>query len=106
MTRTRADEEPADLYHGFITPQTSGVVRLPRDVRERLMLSRSGVQLEVTERPDGVIELRGVVPVPADQQWFWTQRWQAMEREADADIAAGRVVGADSAEEMLRLLDK
>jgi hypothetical protein len=29
--------------------------------------------------------------IPADQLWFWTPEWQAKEREADADRAAGRV---------------
>jgi hypothetical protein len=29
--------------------------------------------------------------IPADQRWFWTPEWQAKEREADADRAAGRV---------------
>jgi hypothetical protein len=24
------------------------------------------------------------------QAWLWTERWQEMEREADADYAAGR----------------
>jgi antitoxin PrlF len=28
-----------------------------------------------------------------DQAWFWTDGWQAGEREADADIAAGRTSG-------------
>ena len=28
--------------------------------------------------------------VNADQAWFWTERWQAMERDADADFAAVR----------------
>jgi hypothetical protein len=28
--------------------------------------------------------------IPADQLWFWTPEWQAKEREADADLAAGR----------------
>lgn len=38
-----------------------------------------------------------------DQAWYWTERWQAGEREADADKAAGRVSRAyDSAEDMLR----
>jgi hypothetical protein len=27
---------------------------------------------------------------PRDQRWFWTKEWQAGEREAEADIAAGR----------------
>lgn len=26
-----------------------------------------------------------------DQAWFWTEEWQAGEREADADLEAGRV---------------
>jgi hypothetical protein len=29
--------------------------------------------------------------VTDDQTWFWTPEWQAGEREADADVAAGRV---------------
>lgn len=43
--------------------------------------------------------------VPADQAWFWTDRWQAMEREADADIAAGRVTVVDGATELIAHLD-
>ena len=27
--------------------------------------------------------------VPPDQEWFWTPEWQAGEREADEQIAAG-----------------
>lgn len=61
--------------------------------------------MEVAERADGVIELRPHLPVPADQQWFWTERWQAMEREADEDIAAGRVAQFDSAGDFLADLD-
>jgi len=33
--------------------------------------------------------------VAADQRWFWTERWQAMEREVDAHVAAGRVTVHD-----------
>ena len=27
--------------------------------------------------------------IPPDQAWFWTERWQRMEQEAQADIEAG-----------------
>jgi hypothetical protein len=40
-----------------------------------------------------------------DQAWFWTEDWQRKEREADADIAAGRTSGPHSTEEFLALLD-
>ena len=55
------------------------------------------------ERDDGRIELVPVVAVPADQAWFWTDRWQAMEREADADIATGRATVVDGARGLMEL---
>lgn len=41
-----------------------------------------------------------------DQAWFWTEEWQEREAEADADLAAGRGVIAESAEELFRLFDE
>jgi hypothetical protein len=38
--------------------------------------------------------------------WFWSERWQAMEREADAAIAAGQVQQFDSADDLLTELGK
>ncbi|MFV0259470.1 MAG: Panacea domain-containing protein [Acidimicrobiales bacterium] len=37
----------------------------------------------------------------ADQGWFWDKDWQAGEREADADIRAGRTTRYDDAESFL-----
>jgi hypothetical protein len=37
--------------------------------------------------------------VNRDQAWFWTEEWQAGEREADADIAAGNLTYFASDEE-------
>lgn len=59
----------------------------------------------VTQRPDGVIELRSLEPRDPDQWWYWTEEWQQMEREADADIAAGRVRVFDDVESFLADLD-
>ena len=33
----------------------------------------------------------GVIFVPQSQAYYWTAEWQAFEKEADADIAAGRI---------------
>lgn len=41
----------------------------------------------------------------ADQSWFWTPEWQAMEAEADADIAAGRTVTFYNSDDVLAWLD-
>jgi hypothetical protein len=41
---------------------------------------------------------------PADQAWFWTPEWQAGEREATAQIAAGDVEVFDTIEALLNHL--
>ncbi len=81
----------------LLTVQSRGTVALPADLRRRLHLDQENSQIQLIEREDGRIELVPVVAVPADQAWFWTDRWQAMEREADADIAAGRTTVVDGA---------
>lgn len=40
-----------------------------------------------------------------DQAWYWIPEWQAGEREADAQIAAGQLTSYDSAEAMFADLD-
>ena len=42
---------------------------------------------------------------PDEQSWFWSEEWQAMEREADLDIAVGRIEASSSVDEFLDLLD-
>ncbi|OAT87036.1 hypothetical protein [Desulfotomaculum copahuensis] len=37
-----------------------------------------------------------------DQSWFWTPEWQAAEKEADDDIAAGRVYRYDNVDDLIR----
>ncbi len=54
---------------------------------------------------DGEIVLRPQIAIPADQAWFWTDRWQEMEREADEAIAGGHVVSAKGISELLANLD-
>lgn len=43
--------------------------------------------------------------VTSSQAWFWTDDWQAGEREADADLAEGRVKHFDSEDDMDAALD-
>jgi len=38
------------------------------------------------------------------QQWFWSEEWQAAEREVDAHLEAGRVRTFQGAEEAIRFL--
>ena len=89
----------------YVTVQGRGLIALPADLRRRLDLDRPGAQVEIVERADGVIELRPMIAVPADQAWFWTERWQRMEREVDDLVGRGDVTHHDSAEELFAELD-
>lgn len=66
---------------------------------------------KAVKREDGVIELRPQIAVDASLFQYWTEReqqterWQQMEREADEDIAAGRVEHFDGVEELFAYLD-
>lgn len=91
-------------FHGFIAVSGRGLVSLPSPLRKRLGLDRPGAQLEVTERSDGVIELRPMRAVPEAEAWFWDERWQEGEREVDRLIAAGRVIVSEGPEDFLASL--
>lgn len=91
--------------HEFVALQKRGVVTLPASVRKKLSLDVPGAQLEILETEDGRFELRGAVPVPADQAWFWTEQWQQKERAASRDLARGKTASSDSVDALLAELD-
>ena len=89
--------------HTFVTV-SRGLIAIPSAIRRHFGLDQPGAQVEVIER-DGEIVLRPHVAVPAEQAWFWTERWQQMEREADDAIAARRVTVNDDVDDLLANLD-
>jgi AbrB family looped-hinge helix DNA binding protein len=93
-------------FHGYVGVQARGVVALPAEVRRRLHLDEPGAQVEITERDDGVLELRPALPVAADQRWFWTDRWQEREHEVDALVAAEQVTVHEDGDALLNHLDR
>lgn len=44
--------------------------------------------------------------IDPEQAWFWTREWQAKEREADEELAAGRGITYESDEAFLGALEK
>lgn len=89
----------------LLSVQSRGTVALPAELRHRLRLDGPEAQIRLIDRGDGTLQLVPVVAVPAEQAWFWTDRWQAMEREADADVAAGRVTVVDGLDGLIADLD-
>jgi AbrB family looped-hinge helix DNA binding protein len=80
-----------------------GQLTLPSKVRAEAHLE-PGDPVEVEVVPDGIL-LRPKKEIDSTQAWFWTPRWQAMEAEAAADIAADRVEVFKTGEDFLGSLD-
>jgi antitoxin MazE len=76
-----------------------GTITLPKAYRDAKLY-------EIRHRDGGGFELIPQHTIDASQAWFWSERWQTMEREADAAIAAGHVRQFDSADDLLTELDK
>ena len=62
---------------------------LPLSIRKELNIEE-GDYMDVQVK-NGEIVLKVKKLVDKDQAWFWTKRWQQGEKEAEADIVAGRV---------------
>jgi len=81
------------------TLRDRGQLTLPAEVREAARIE-AGAVLEFSVEA-GRIVMTPKVLIDADQAWFWTERWQAMERQADADFTAGRATSHSGVDELL-----
>lgn len=79
-----------------------GQLTLPDSIRRQVHLEE-GDYLEVAVE-EGAIVMRPKKLIDADQAWFWTDAWQRGEREANADIAQGRVRRSHSGDEFVESL--
>lgn len=79
------------------TLREKGQVTVPAAVRAALDIEPGD---ELAFRiVDGVAILSAGRVVPKSQAWYWTPEWQAGEREASEDLAAGRTRLARSIED-------
>lgn len=85
--------------------RAKGQVTIPGEVRERLNL-HEGDDLAFYIDEKGKVVVTRLQTIPPDQAWFWTERWQKMEHEAQDDIDAGRVQLFDNVEDMISWLDE
>ena len=67
--------------------RSRGQITLPREIREALHVEEGDDVAFVVEA--GQVTMRGMKSIPAEQSWFWTEAWQAGEREASEQVFAG-----------------
>ena len=82
-----------------------GQVTLPSEIRNLLGLNE-GDDLAFSLNEQGQIIITRLEVIPPDQAWFWTEQWQKAEREAQADIDAGRVHRYANIDEAVSALEK
>jgi len=87
----------------IVTVRSNGQITLPASVRRQARIEE-GDALAVRIDRDG-IHLVPQMLVDRSQAYFWTERWQAGEREAQADLESGRYQDFDSIEDLLADLD-
>jgi antitoxin PrlF len=79
--------------------RSRGQITLPREIREALHVEEGDDVAFVVEA--GQVRMRGLKSIPAEQSWFWTDAWQAGEREASEQVAAGQGTVFDNGDAFL-----
>jgi AbrB family looped-hinge helix DNA binding protein len=84
--------------------RSNGKITLPASVRRQANL-KEGDLLEISVEADGAVRLIPKIAIDRDQAYFWTQRWQEGERQAEEDLLTGRVRDFETMEDLLQELD-
>ncbi len=84
--------------------RNKGQVTVPQEIRNLLGIEEGDDLLFYTDEAGRVVVSRAQIIDP-EQAWFWSDRWQRMEQEAQADLETGRIVEYASIAEALAALD-
>jgi AbrB family looped-hinge helix DNA binding protein len=83
--------------------RSNGQITLPASIRRQANLAE-GDLLEIAIEPDGSLRLTPKVAVDRDQAYFWSERWQQGEQEADDDLRTGRYADFETMDEFIKSL--
>ena len=75
-------------YKARLRPK--GQITVPPQIRSLLGVGEGDDLLFSTDE-NGRVVISRVQVIPPEQAWFWSERWQQLEREAEEDLANGRV---------------
>ncbi|MDD3628820.1 MAG: AbrB/MazE/SpoVT family DNA-binding domain-containing protein [Actinomycetota bacterium] len=79
-------------------------ITLPSEIVKKLNL-KTGDNLEITLEEDRIV-IKPVLVIDRSQSWFWSEDWQAKEKEVEADIKAGRIHKAKGFKDLVEKLEK
>ena len=85
--------------------RNKGQVTVTQEIRNLLKVEEGDDLLFYTDEAGRVVVSRAQIIDP-DQAWFWSNRWQRLEQQAQADLEAGRIVENANIAEVLAALDE
>ncbi|MEW5871034.1 MAG: AbrB/MazE/SpoVT family DNA-binding domain-containing protein [Chloroflexota bacterium] len=85
--------------------RNKGQITVPQEIRQTLGAEEGDDLLFSTDEQGRVIISRAQI-IPPDQAWFWSERWQRLERQAQADLESGQVEEFASVDQALAHLDQ
>ena len=83
--------------------RSNGQITLPSSLRKKAEL-KEGDLLEVTVEEDGSLRLTPKFAIDRSQAYFWTERWQQGEREAEEDLRKGYFKDFESMDDLIQSL--
>jgi len=83
--------------------RTKSQITLPATIVRELDL-KTGDKIELVIE-DGKIVITPVITIPKAQAWYWSKKWQDMEKQADADREQGKLKKFEKVEDLLEDLD-
>lgn len=78
-------------------------VTLPSEIVKKMKL-QEGDNLDIVLEDDKII-IKPVLLIDRSQSWFWSKKWQELEKEADEDIRQGKVQKAKNIKELVQKLE-
>jgi antitoxin MazE len=85
--------------------RTKGQITVPQEIRSLLGAEEGDDLLFYTDEKGRVVISRAQIIDP-EQAWFWSDRWQRLEQEAQSDLKSGRVMEFSNVSEALAALDR
>lgn len=85
--------------------RVKGQVTVPGEIRD-LLGAEEGDELVFLIDENGRVVVERVQMIPPDQAWFWGERWQRLEREAQQDIEKNKLHPFGSSKDAVRFLNE
>lgn len=85
--------------------RVKGQITVPTEIRI-ILGAEEGDELIFLADESGRVYLEKVNIIPPEQAWFWSDRWQRMEKEVQADLRENKIRRYDSTEEALNFLSQ